>query len=204
MACITSNIQEMKNGRPQTVMFLNAGAAAKTYPNGTIVDLKDTIENKNIHGVVPNTPYGRAYDHVHEVEQTKTAAAVINKFIVVAPEINVEQYRLIDGKLSKFTLQENETYTAYRLQKYDRVEYTFSAERFAGNVADFTPGKFVEIDGQGKLAIKGAGNAGNSAFRVVSVVDTHLPFTLAVNAGQNQPGALLPTAGKKIKLEVLN
>lgn len=202
MACITSNIQEMKNGRPQTVMFLNAGGAAKTYPNGTIVDLKDTMEAKQIGGG-PGV-YGRAYDHVHEVEQTKTAAAVINKFIVVAPEINVEQYRLIDGKLSKFTLQENETYTAYRLQKYDRVEYTFSAERFAGNVADFTPGKFVEIDGQGKLAIKGAGNAGNSAFRVVSVVDTHLPFTLAVNAGQNQPGALLPTAGKKIKLEVLN
>ena len=38
MACNTSNIKEMKYGRPQTVMFLNAGGAAKTYPNGIIVD----------------------------------------------------------------------------------------------------------------------------------------------------------------------
>mgnify|MGYP000959610761 FL=1 len=201
MACITSNIQEMKNGRPQTVMFLNAGGAAKTYPNGTIVDLKDTMEAKQI-GVGPDI-YGRAYDHVHEVEQTKTATEVINKFIVVAPEINVEQYRLIDGQLSKFALQENETYSAYRLQKYDRIEYTFSANRFAGDVADFTPGKFLEIDAQGKLAVKLAGTAADSAFRVVSVVDTHLPFALAVNEQKDQSGKLLPTAGKKIKLEVV-
>ena len=29
-------------------------------------------------------------------------------------------------------------------------------------------------------------------------------FTLAVNTAQDQPGKLLPTVGKKIKLEVLN
>ena len=47
MACNTSNIKEMKYGRPQTVMFVRQNAApVVTYPNGTIVDLKDTLENK--------------------------------------------------------------------------------------------------------------------------------------------------------------
>ena len=52
MACNTSNIKEMKYGRPQTVMFEQGqGAPAVTYPNGTIVKLGETLEGKNI----PNT-----------------------------------------------------------------------------------------------------------------------------------------------------
>ena len=196
MACNTSNIKEMRCGRPQTVMFLNAGAAAKTYPNGTIVDLKDTIENKNIQGAVPQATYGRAYDHVHEVDQLKTAESVVGKWIVVAPEINVEQYRLIDGKLSKFVLEEGTTYSAYQLQKHDRVEYT---EDYFANTAGLVVGDKVKIDGNGKFVKDNA----NGALRVVTILDTHLPFTLAVNNAQNQPGALLPTVGKKFKLEVV-
>ncbi len=193
MACNTSNIKEMKYGRPQTVMFTAGGER----PNGTIVTLGATYEGQG--------GRGREYDHVRQVTFiTQETNSVIGKSIIVAPEINEQQYRLIDGKLSEFKLKENETYTAYDLSKHDRIEYTYSDERFEGAVTTFTVGAFVKINNQGKFEVNGGGNAGNSAFRVVTVVDTHLPFTLAVNTGQNQPGALLPTVGKKIKLEVLN
>ena len=43
-----------------------------------------------------------------------------------------------------------------------------------------------------------------SKFIDTEFLDTHLPFTLAVNGQPNQGAALLPTVGKKIKLEVLN
>ena len=192
MACNTSNIKEMKYGRPQTVMF--TGAATK--PNGSIVVLKDTIEG------APNND--RSLDHVHDVQFPQgTVSSVVGHYIIVAPEINVEQYRLIDGKLSKFALEPNVTYSAYELNKLDRIEYAYSTDRFEGGVATFTVGAYVNINAQGKFVVNGGGNATNSAFRVVTVLDTHLPFTLAVNAGQNQPGALLPTVGKKIKLEVV-
>lgn len=190
MACNTSNIKEMKYGRPQTVMFTAGG----NKPNGTIITLGQTQEATS-----------RDLDHVHEAQSIAVeTTAVIGKFIVVAPEINEEQYRLIDGQISKFELKQNETYSAYELNKYDRIEYTFSDARFEGDISTFAAGKFVKINNQGKFEEHAGGSATTSAFKVVSVVDTHLPFTLAVNTGQNQPGALLPAVGKKIKLEVLN
>lgn len=198
--CNTSNIKEMKCGRPQTVMFLNAGAAAATYPNGTIVTLGDTIENKNIHGVVPNTAYGRVYDHVHEVTKVTNIQQVIGKWIIVAPEINVEEYRRIDGQLAKFVLEEETTYSAYELQKHDRIEYT---EEYFHNPAEAQVGRYVKVHANGKFEVDLVGNANNCAFRIVSILDTHLPFTLAVNGQPNQGAALLPTVGKKIKLEVV-
>ena len=188
MACNTSNIKEMKYGRPQTVMF----TAGDERPNGVIVNLGVTQETVN-----------RALDHVHTVTRTTNADEVIGKYIVIAPEINVEQYRRIDGQMSNFTLKDNETYTAYELSKLDRIEYTFSTDYFEGDIATFPVGGFVTIDGQGKFAQNPGGNATNSAFRVVSIVDTHVPFVLAPNTAPDQPGKLLPTAGKKIKLEVV-
>ena len=63
-------------------------------------------------------------------------------------------------------------------------------------------GELISLqDADGKFE-KGT-NAGDSAFRVVSILDSHLPFTLAVNGQPNQGAALLPTVGKKIKLEVV-
>ena len=202
--CNTSNIKEMEIGRPQTVMFEKQDPAqpTKTFPNGTIVELGDTLQGKNI--PVVNTPYGRDYDHVHKVEPFQGSNPLVGvdtaagKWIVVAPEINIEEYRLIDGQISKFSLEENVTYTAYQLQKYDRIEYTYSTERFEANIGTFAVGNLVKINAAGKFEQNVDG-----AFRVVSVVDTHLPFTLAVNGQPNQGAALLPTVGKKIKLEVV-
>lgn len=187
MACNTSNIKEMKYGRPQTVMFEGADSQA----NGIIVDLGDTMEETN----------GRDYDHVHKIEVADlTADQVIGKWIVIAPEINVEQYRRIDNQVDNFDLEPNTTYSAYQLQKDDRIEYS---DGYFDDPNAIQVGDFVNIAVGGEFTKIGATNAADSAFRVVSVVDTHLPFTLAVNNAQNQPGALLPTVGKKIKLEVV-
>lgn len=184
MACNTSNIREMKYGRPQTVMF----APGNEQLNGTIITLGDTQEATS-----------RDLDHVHEAQPIALdTTEVIGKFIVVAPEINEEQYRLINGQISKFKLKPSVTYSAYELNKYDRIEYTYSTDRFQGGVSTFTVGATVKINGQGKFE-----QAGDGAFRVVSVVDTHLPFVMAPNAAPNQPIGLLPAAGKKIKLEVV-
>ena len=189
MACNTSNIKEMKYGRPQTVMF----ADQPTKPNGIIVALGDTMEG---------TPQNdRSLDHVHKIEVTDlTANQVIEKWIVIAPEINVEQYRRIDGRLDNFELEANTTYSAYQLQKYDRIEYT---EEYFEDASLVNVGDFINIAASGEFTKTGANNAQDSAFRVVSIVDTHLPFTLAVNNAQDEPGKLLPTVGKKIKLEVV-
>lgn len=189
MACNTSNIKEMKHGRPQTVMF--TGQPSKR--NGIIVTLGDTMEG---------TPQNdRSLDHVHKVEVADLSASeVIGKWIVIAPEINVEQYRRINDKLDNFELEADTTYTAYQLQKYDRIEYTDNYFEAPNNV---NVGDFINIAAGGEFTKTGATNATDSAFRVVSIVDTHLPFTLAVNNAQNQPGALLPAVGKKIKLEVI-
>ena len=186
--CNTSNIKEMKYGRPQTVMFEGVNSQA----NGIIVDLGDTMEG---------TPQNdRSLDHVHKIEVANLeATAVIGKWIVIAPEINVEQYRRIDNQVDNFDLEPNTTYSAYQLQKHDRIEYT---DGYFDNPNAIQVGDFVNISANGTFE-KQALPLGNDAFRVVSVVNTHLPFTLATNALPNQDATLLPTVGKKIKLEVV-
>ena len=125
--CNTSKIKSMKLENPKTVMF-----EGDVKPNGTIVTLKATQEKTK----------GREYDHVHAVEFLTSVNEVAGKYIIVAPEINVEQYRLIDNQISKFVLEADETYAAYRLQVGDRIEYTDGY--FAEGVADtLVVGDFV-------------------------------------------------------------
>ena len=184
--CNTSKIKSMKLENPKTVMF-----KGDAKPNGTIVTLKATMEKDK----------GREYDHVHAVEFLTSVNEVAGKYIIVAPEINVEQYRLIDNQISKFVLEADETYAAYRLQVGDRIEYTDGY--FAEGVADtLAVGDFVEIDGTGKLAKDADGSATTSAFRVVSILPTHYPIVMQPGK-KSQPIGLMPEAGKKIKLEVV-
>ena len=213
--CNTSNIKEMEIGRPQTVMFERGhNAQAKTFPNGTIVTLGDTMENATIPGGA--TKYGREYDHVHKVTQFQGTAgpgvdSVIGKWIVVAPEIRVEQYRRINDQISDFVLEENVTYTAYQLQKLDRIEYSDSY--FDGDLSQINVGDFVNLNNNGKFAKNGGGDAqNNSAFRVVSKLPMFYPVVMGQNAPVQNPGnpgtnggamSFLPKAGYKIKLEVV-
>lgn len=108
----TSNVKEMKDGRPQTVMFTKEQAV--DLPNCTIVTL----------GAVKD---GAELDHVHAVtvlDAEAVAEAVANgtAYVVVAPEIMVEEARRTDGHIGLFRFQADETYTAYKLQKHDRLE----------------------------------------------------------------------------------
>lgn len=210
--CNTANIKEMKNGRPQTVMFERAHNAQgnKLFPNGTIVELGDTLEGKQIGGAVA-TAYGRDYDHVHKVEPFQGSNPLVGvdtaagKWIVVAPEINIEEYRLIDGQISKFSLEENVTYTAYQLQKLDRIEYT---EDYFDNAGQINVGDFVKFKQDSEKLEKGT-NAGDSAFRVVAKTPMFYPVILGKNAPIAAPGnpgqqaTFLPTSGIKFKLEVI-
>ena len=94
----TSNVKEMKNGRPLSVQ------APKELPNCTIVTL--------------GTAGTGEMDHVYSVtveksdESTPTA---VGKFVIVAPEILVEEARRTDGHQGKFRLEAKEVYTAYEL-----------------------------------------------------------------------------------------
>ena len=184
--CNTSKIKSMKLENPKTIMF-----KGDVKPNGTIVTLKATMEKDK----------GREYDHVHAVEFLTSVNEVAGKYIIVAPEINVEQYRLIDNQISKFVLEADETYAAYRLQVGDRIEYTDGY--FAEGVADtLAVGDFVEIDASGKLAKDADGSETTSAFRVVSILPAQYPIVMKPGK-KSQPIGLMPEAGKKIKLEVV-
>ena len=207
--CNTSNIKEMEIGRPQTAMFVKQDPAqpTKTYPNGVIVDLGNTLEGKAVPGVL-GTNFGRDYDHVHEVTRLENVGAVNGKWIIVAPEIRVEQYRQIHNQISDFVLEENVTYTAYQLQKLDRIEYSDSY--FTGNINDINVGDFVKIGAAGVLEKELI--QGNAAFKVVSKLPMFYPVVMGQNAPVQNPGqpgtngaamSFLPKAGYKIKLEVI-
>ena len=184
--CNTSKIKSMKLENPKTVMF-----EGDAKPNGTIVTLKATLEKDK----------GREYDHVHAVEFLTSVNEVAGKYIIVAPEINVEQYRLIDNQISKFVLEADETYAAYRLQVGDRIEYTDGY--FAEGVADtLVVGDFVNVNASGKLEKDADGTDTTSAFRVVSILPAQYPIVMKPGK-KSQPIGLMPEAGKKIKLEVV-
>lgn len=108
----TSNVKEMKDGRPQTVMFTTEQAV--DLPNCTIVTLgavKDEAELDHVHAVT-----------VLDAEAVAEAVAAGTAYVVVAPEIMVEEARRTDGHIGLFRFQPDETYTAYKLQKHDRLE----------------------------------------------------------------------------------
>lgn len=159
----TSNVKEMKNGRPMSVK------AQKDLPNCAIVALET------------------AEDHVYTAT-ANAADSAIGLFVIVAPEINVQQYRRIDNDIAKFGLEADEVYTAYELGKYDRLE--FSVDYFA---SEPTVGQTVKVAADGKLT----GQEGDGCLKVVAVREQRLPMTVKPD------GTLLPASVKMIKVEVV-
>ena len=178
--CNTSNIHEMKFGRPQSVKLADA------MPNGVIVTL----------GAVQDDKEG---DHLHSATAV-AGASVIGKFIVVAPEINAQQYRTIDGQIGKFVLEAGEAYSAYMLQKHDRIEYSD---------AYFTslPTVGAKVNPKAKDANGAVFAADGAALEVVSVRELWLPIVLQANIataqGEGNAAKLMPASCKMIKLEVI-
>ena len=168
----TSNVKEMKNGRPESVLLKTAaGKTEGTLPNCAIVSVGDVVEG----------------DHVREAKALAATNAV-GKFVVVAPEINVEQYRMIDNDIAKFALEAGEVYTAYELQLRDRLE--FSAEYFESVPS---VGQTVNIADNGKLAA--AEDSG--CLKVISVREQRMPMVVLSD------GSMRPAAIKMVKVEVV-
>ena len=168
----TSNVKEMKNGRPESVLLKDkTGKTEGTLPNCAIVSVGDAVEG----------------DHVREAKALAATNAV-GKFVVVAPEINVEQYRMINNDIAKFALEAGEVYTAYELQLRDRLE--FSAEYF-----ETVPsvGQTVNIAGDGKLTAA----AESGCLKVISVREQRMPMVVLPN------GSVRPAAIKMVKVEVV-
>lgn len=105
----TSNVKEMKNGRPMNVKLEGAD-----LENCVIVTLGAAGTGEN--------------DHVFTVTKVlaanEVAEAVANgtAYLVVAPEIMVEEARMTDGHIGKFRFEDGGVYTAYKLNKHDRIE----------------------------------------------------------------------------------
>ena len=119
----TSNVKEMKAGRPQTIMFTKAQAEGKELGNCQIVELGATMEAEG----------KEELDHVHGVTVRATLdLAKVGDYLVVAPEIMVEEARMTDGHIGKFRFAAEETYTAYELSLHDRIE--LSAAYFGESV----------------------------------------------------------------------
>lgn len=183
--CNTSNVHEMKFGRPQTVLN------DVERPNGVIVTLGATKEGQ-----------ARELDHCHAITEG-ALTEVAGKFIVVAPEINVQEYRKIDGQIGKFVLEAGETYSAYMLSKLDRLEY--SDAYFAG-AADLAVGDKVNVQAKGTNGERFV-EASGGCLRVVSIVPLWLPVMLVPNValdgqGANNLAKLMPESCKMIKVEV--
>ena len=168
----TSNVKEMKNGRPESVLLKDkTGAVVGALPNCAIVSVGDVVEG----------------DHIREAKALAATNAV-GKFVVVAPEINVQQYRMIDNDIAKFALEAGEVYTAYELQLRDRLE--FSADYFATlpNV-----GQTVNIADNGKLTAA----AEQGCLKVISVRDQRMPMVVKAD------GTMMPASIKMVKVEVV-
>ena len=183
--CNTSNVHEMKFGRPQTVLN------DVERPNGVIVTLGATKEGQ-----------ARELDHCHAITEG-ALTEVAGKFIVVAPEINVQEYRKIDGQIGKFVLEAGETYTAYELRKLDRIEYS---EGYFVNASALVVGDAVNVQAKGVNGERFV-KAASGCLRVVSIVDLWMPVMLAANDGVAQVGGqdakLMPATVKMIKVEVV-
>ena len=170
----TSNVKEMKNGRPESVLLKDkTGKTEGTLPNCAIVSVGDVVEG----------------DHVREAKALAATNAV-GKFVVVAPEINVEQYRMINNDIAKFALEAGEVYTAYELQLRDRLE--FSAEYFKTVPS---VGQTVNIADDGKLTAAAESNSG--CLKVISVREQRMPMVVLPN------GEMLTQSIKMVKVEVV-
>lgn len=168
----TSNVKEMKNGRPESVLLKDkTGAVVGALPNCAIVSVGDVVEG----------------DHIREAKALAATNAV-GKFVVVAPEINVQQYRMIDNDIAKFALEAGEVYTAYELQLRDRLE--FSAEYFATVPS---VGQTVNIADNGKLTAA----TEQGCLKVISVREQRMPMVVLPN------GSMRPAAIKMVKVEVV-
>lgn len=168
----TSNVKEMKNGRPESVL-LKAKDSEKVLPNCAIVSVGDIVAEQG--------------DHVREAKALAATNAV-GKFVVVAPEINVEQYRMINNDIAKFALEAEEVYTAYELQLRDRLE--FSQDYFATVP---TVGQAVNIADNGKLTAA----TDSGCLKVISVREQRMPMIVAPN------GEMLTQSIKMVKVEVV-
>ena len=168
----TSNVKEMKNGRPQSVQ------APKALPNCAIVTLGATMEATKAE-----------LDHVHAVT-AGTAKTAVGKFVIVAPEINVEQYRMIDNDIAKFMLEAEEVYTAYELQLHDRLEFS---EAYFATLPSV--GQTVNIADNGKLTAAAESNGG--CLKVISVREQRMPMVVLSD------GSMRPAAIKMVKVEVV-
>ena len=177
--CNTSNIDSMRHGRPQTVMLAEVNiptALQGELPNGVIVKLGDTKETTQL----------PEFDHVHSTAAVgSNVDGAIGKFIIVSPEIKVEQYRRIDNSIANHMLVANETYTAYELQLRDRIEYSQAyfdtttqatladkalAQGLIGNNTLF------DMNENGELV------AGGTSLRIVSVRYQRKPLMMAHGA----------------------
>lgn len=197
--CNTSNIDSMRHGRPQTVMFTATQIGdlqEKRLPNGAIVTLGGTQETTD--------PKTRHLDHVHSATIGCTDGKGAGKFIVVSPEIRVEQYRRIDNSIANHMLIGGETYTAYELQLRDRIEYSldyFADEAIREQLANPANaqglvGSPFNMNEQGKLVTGGA------ALRIVSVREQSKPLMYAPHAGGAEPN-LMHQPVIMVKLEVI-
>ena len=174
-----TNVKEAKGGRPQTVAF--GGETVK--PNGSIITLGDTQEGK-----------GREFDHVHEAK-FEEITEFIGKFVIASPEINVEQYRYLDNMAWKYALNPHETYTAYELGKYDRLEYS---EAYFATIEGLAAGDKVKLNAEGKFE-----KADDAGLRVVTILDLNRPIVLEANQTAKQGAQFMPRLGKMIKVEVV-
>ena len=185
--CNTSNVHEMKFGRPQTVLV----EGKEALPNGVIVTLGGTKEGT-----------ARELDHVHGITEG-ALTAVAGKFIVVAPEINAQQYRTIDGQIGKFVLEVGETYSAYQLSVLDRIEYS---DAYFKEASALKVGEKVDVCAKGANGERFAKASTGGCLRIVSVVDIWMPVMLVANDGVAQVGGqdtkLMPATIKMIKVEV--
>lgn len=166
----TSNVKEMKNGRPQSVQ------APKALPNCAIVTLGDTMEATKAE-----------LDHVHAVT-AGAAQTAVGKFVIVAPEINVQQYRTVDNDIAKFALEAGEVYTAYELQLRDRLEFS---EAYFATLPSV--GQTVNIADDGKLTKAADGGC----LKVISVREQRMPMIVKPD------GAMMTSSIKMVKVEVV-
>ena len=114
----TSNVKEMKNGRP-----MNVKLEVADLENCVIVTLAEQpVDQKENDHVFVGTPV--AADGVAAAVEAGTA------YLVVAPEIMVEEARKTDGHIGKFRFEKGGVYTAYQLQPHDRIEVS-STHRYA-------------------------------------------------------------------------
>ena len=114
----TSNVKEMKNGRPMNVKLVDEG-----LENCVIVTLAAApVDNGENDHVFVGT--------VLEAGAVAAAVKAGTAYLVVAPEIMVEEARMTDGHIGLFRFEKDGVYTAYQLHAHDRIEVS-STHRYA-------------------------------------------------------------------------